>query len=76
VLDLVVVVSAAAALLSPWTVGIPPARLPETFGYESPACWVAVAGLAAVLVLDLRAAVVALIFVEAVLVVTGWRASA
>ncbi len=69
-LDLLVVVSAGASLLSPWSVSVPPAHLPEAFGYETPACWLVVAGLAAALVLDLRAAVVALALVEAVLV--GW----
>jgi len=68
-----VIVSAVASLLSPWTVSIAPARLNEAFGYETPACWLAVAGLAAALVLDLRPAVVALAFVEAVLVAWfGW----
>jgi len=62
------VVSAAASLLSPWTVSIPPAHLPETFGYESLACWLAIAGLAAALVLDARPAAVALMMVETVLV--------
>jgi len=72
-LDLLVVVSAAASLLSPWSVSIPPAHLPQTFGYESPACWLVVGGLVVALVLDLRAAVVAVAFVEAVLVVWfGW----
>jgi len=73
VLDLLVVVTAIASLLSPWTVSIPPAHFPQAFGYESPACWLAVAGLAAALLLDVRAAVAALVFTEAVLVVWfGW----
>ena len=72
-LDLLVVVSAAASLLSPWSVSIPPAHLPETFGFESPACWLVIGGLGAALVLDLRAAVVAVAFVEAILAVWfGW----
>ena len=62
------VVSALASLLSPWWVSIPPAHLPETFGYESPACWLAVAGLSAILVLDARPAAMALVFVETILV--------
>jgi hypothetical protein len=68
VLDLLVVVSAVASLLSPWTVSIPPAHLPEAFGYETPACWLVIAGLAAALILDVRPAAVALAAVEAVLV--------
>ncbi len=72
-LDLLVVVSAVASILSPWSVSVPPAHLPEAFGYESPACWLVVTGLLAALVLNLRAAVVALVFVEAVLVTWfGW----
>ncbi|TME37026.1 MAG: hypothetical protein E6I61_15625 [Chloroflexi bacterium] len=69
-LDLLVVVSAGASLLSPWSVTIQPAHLPQAFGYETPACWLVVAGLMAALVLDLRAAVLALALAEAVLV--GW----
>ena len=69
VLDLLVVVSVIASLLSPWTVSIAPAHLSETFGYESPACWLATVGLISALVLDLRISVVLLALTEAVLAV-------
>ncbi|HEY0830892.1 MAG TPA: hypothetical protein VGE99_07090 [Candidatus Dormibacteraeota bacterium] len=71
-LDLLVVVSAVASLLSPWSISIPPAHLPQAFGYETPACWLMIAGLAAALVLDSRPAVVAVALVEAV--VAAWFA--
>ena len=73
VLDLLVVVAVVASLLSPWSVGIPPAHLAQAFGYESPACWLAAAGLGAALVLPPRASVLALAFTEAVVLAWfGW----
>ena len=73
VLDILVVVSAAASLISPWSIAIQPAHLPETFGFESLSCWLSVAGLMASVVLEARLAVVALLFTEAVLAAWfGW----
>jgi hypothetical protein len=71
----VAVFLAAIALVAEWTVSIPPAHMPETFGYQAVACWAAVAGLAAALVLEPRLAAVALVVVEAVLLAWfGWAA--
>lgn len=70
VLDLVAAFCAVASLLAEWTISIPPAHLPETFGYQTPVCWLAVVGLAAALVLDARIAVYALVLTELLLV--GW----
>jgi len=71
--DAVAISLAAISLAAEWTIGIPPARMPETFGYETLACWAAIAGLAAALVLEPRLAAFALVAVEAVLVAWfGW----
>ncbi len=72
-LDLVVVICVAASVASPWWVSVPPAHLSETFGFQTPACWVAAIALFAALFLDLRVAVFALAVVEVVLVAWfGW----
>jgi hypothetical protein len=77
VLDLVMALCVIASVASPWWISIAPAHLPETFGFQSPACWLVVialfaAGLARVL-LDLRVAVIALAVVEVVLIAWfGW----
>ena len=72
-LDVVVVLAVAASLLSQWTIAIQPAHLAETFGFESPACWLECAALLAALVLEVRAAVIALAIAELVLVAWfGW----
>ena len=68
VLDLIVALSLFASVLSPWWISIPPARFAETFGFQSPACWLVVIALVAALSLDLRAAVMALTLVEFVLI--------
>jgi len=65
--DLLTAFLAVVSLVSEWTVGIRPAHMTETFGYQQPACWLAVAGLAAALILEARAAVIALVATEAVL---------
>jgi len=71
--DAIAISLAAVSLVAEWTVGVPPARMPETFGYETVVCWAAIAGLAAALVLESRLAGVALVAVEAVLVAWfGW----
>lgn len=63
-----------ASIVSPATIGIPQAHLTETFGFQSPVCWiVALSLMAAVLVTDARMALVSLLLGEAAIVVWyGW----
>jgi hypothetical protein len=68
VLDLIVALALITSVASPWWISIPPAHLAETFGFQSPACWLVVISLVAALYADLRAAVIAIVIVEAVLV--------
>jgi hypothetical protein len=70
VLDLVVALCVIASVASPWWISVPPAHLQETFGFQSPACWVAVVGLFVALFVEARSAVLALAAVELVLI--GW----
>jgi hypothetical protein len=73
VLDLVVALCVVGSVASPWWISVAPAHFPETFGFQSPACWLAVIALVAALVLDLRVAVIALAVVEVVIIVWfGW----
>jgi hypothetical protein len=73
VLDLIVALCAIASVASPWWISVPPAQLAETFGFQSPACWLTVVALGAALYLDLRVAVIALALVEVVLIAWfGW----
>jgi hypothetical protein len=67
-LDLIVALCAIASVASPWWISVPPAQLAETFGFQSPACWLTVIALGAALYLDLRIAVIALAVVEVVLI--------
>ena len=70
---MVVALCAIASVASPWLVSVPPAHLRETFGFESPACWVAVVSLFIALVVESRAAVAAVAVVELVLIAWfGW----
>ena len=69
-LDILVIACAVVSLLSEWTIAIKPAQLAQTFGIETPACWLAVIGLVAALVLEVRFAVVAVFLTE--LVLLGW----
>ena len=72
-LDIVVALCVLASVASPWWVSVPPTHLQETFGFESPACWVAIIGLLIALLVEARAAVVALAVVELVLAACfGW----
>ena len=72
-LDIVVALCVIASIASPWWVSVPPAHLQETFGFESPGCWVAVIALLIALVVEARAAVVAVAVVELVLIASfGW----
>jgi hypothetical protein len=70
--DLLVVVCVLASVVSPWSISISPAHLAQSFGFQTPACWLAVIGLIGALLLDGRAAVIALAAVELVLI--GWFA--
>jgi hypothetical protein len=71
--DLLVVVCVLASVVSPWTTGVPPAHLAQSFGFQTAACWLAVLALVAALVLEARAAVIALAVVELVLIAWfGW----
>ena len=73
VLDFVVAVSVIASVASPWWISVPPAHLQETFGFQSPACWLAAVALFIALFAEARAAVVALAVVELVLIAWfGW----
>ncbi len=73
VLDLIVALCVVASVASPWWVSVPPAHLSETFGFQTPACWLAAIALFAALFFDLRVAVIALAVVEVVLVAWfGW----
>jgi hypothetical protein len=73
VLDFVVALCVIASVASPWWISVPPAHLQETFGFQSPACWVAVVALFIALFVEARAAVVELAAVELVLVAWfGW----
>jgi len=73
VLDLIVGLCVIATVVSPWWIAVPPAHLAETFGFQSPACWLTVIALLLALYFDLRVAVVALAVVEAELVAWfGW----
>ena len=68
VLDLIVGLCVLASVASPWWIGVPPADFAETFGFQSPACWLLVVALVAALSLDLRVALSALAVVEVVLI--------
>jgi hypothetical protein len=73
VLDLAVGLCAIASIASPWWISVPPAHLAETFGFQTPACWLAVIAIGAALFVDLRVAVFAVAVVEVVLVAWfGW----
>jgi hypothetical protein len=72
-LDFVVAVSVIASVASPWWISVPPAHLQETFGFQSPASWLAAIALFVALFAEGRAAVVALAVVELVLIAWfGW----
>ena len=66
----VVAVAAAAALASPWSNSIPPAHLNQSFGFQTPACWIVVAALGFAVLLDERWAVAAIGVAAAVIL--GW----
>jgi hypothetical protein len=73
VVDVVVALCVFASIASPWWISVPPAHLAQTFGFESLACWVAVTGLLAALMVEARTAIVAIVVVELVLIASfGW----
>lgn len=51
--------AAVASMASPWSISIPPAHLTQTFGFQTPWCWLEVIALLAASVLELRFAVFA-----------------
>lgn len=62
-----------ASVASPWSISIPPGHIAQSFGFQTPACWVAVLALVAAAVLDGGAAVVAIGIALAVIVAWfGW----
>lgn len=61
-----------ASVASPWSISIPPAHISESFGFQTPLCWLAVVALVAALLLTGRAAIAALFL--GLLVVIGWFA--
>jgi hypothetical protein len=68
VLDLIVALCLITSVASPWWISVPPAHQAEVFGFAAPACWLVVIAIVGALYADLRAAVIALMVVEAVLV--------
>lgn len=61
-----------ASVASPWSISIPPAHISESFGFQTPVCWLAVVALVAALLLTGRASIATLAVGE--LVVIGWFA--
>src|SRR5450759_3339508 len=72
VVDILVGLCLVASVASPWSISIPPAPLTESFGFQTPLCWLTVVALIAALFIQGRAAVIALAVAE--LVVIGWFA--
>ena len=64
--------AAIASMVSPWSISIPPAHLAQTFGFQTPACWLVAAALLAASILELRLAVVAVAVASATVV--AWLA--
>jgi hypothetical protein len=67
---LLIAVCVLATVVSPWSISISPAHVAQSFGFQTPACWLAVIALIAGMVLEARMAVIALAVVE--LVLAGW----
>jgi hypothetical protein len=73
VLDFVVAVCVIVSVASPWWISVPPAHLQETFGFQSPVCWLAAVSLFIALFAEVRVAVIALAVVELMLIAWfGW----
>jgi len=54
-----VAASVVASLASPWSISIPPGHIAQSFGFQTPACWLTVLALGAAIVVDGGAEVVA-----------------
>ncbi|TAN35081.1 hypothetical protein EPN29_00175 [bacterium] len=68
-----VLVLVLASIASPWSISIPPAHAALSFGFQTPACWLAVLALIAAAFVELRAAVIAVAVAEAALIAWfGW----
>ncbi len=65
---LAVAACALASVASPWSISIPPAHIAQSFGFQTPACWVAVLALVAAVLVDGGAAVAAVGIALAVIV--------
>ncbi len=73
VVAVAVAACAVASVASPWSISIPPGHVAQSFGFQTPACWLAVLALVAAVVLDGGAAVVAIGIALAVIVAWfGW----
>ncbi|MHB8613534.1 MAG: hypothetical protein ACYDAL_14060 [Candidatus Dormibacteraceae bacterium] len=72
VVDLTAGVCLVASVASPWSISIPPAHIAESFGFQTPLCWLTLVALVAALLLTGRTAVAALAVAE--LAVIGWFA--
>ena len=72
VIDVLAGFCLVASVASPWSISIPPAHVSESFGFDTPLCWLAVIALASTLVLSGRAAIAA--FSVGLFVVIGWFA--
>ena len=57
-----------ASIASPWTVSIPPAHISESFGFQTPLCWLTAIALIAALFLRDRGAIAALAVAEVVVI--------
>ncbi len=72
VIDVLAGFCLVASVASPWSISIPPAHMSESFGFDTPLCWLAVIALASALVLTGRAAIAAVSV--GLFVVVGWFA--
>jgi len=62
-----------ASLLAPWSISIPPAHLAQSFGFQTPACWLAVIAVVAAVALEARLAMIAVVIVLGVVLAWfGW----
>ena len=69
-IDILAGLCLVASVASPWAISIPPAHLVESFGFQTPLCWLVVAALIGAVLLKGHAAIVALAAAE--LAVIGW----
>ena len=65
--------AAIVSIVSPWSISIPPAHLAQTFGFQTPACWLLAVALLAASILELRLAVAAVaVALGTVVAWLGW----